>query len=512
MKRSTLMGLVGIATLGITTASNAAEFQTPGMLGTGRAGIARTTDAYATFVNPAGLAFNEKPFSAKFNAGVGVSISSALADNIDKIGKLDLSNQGLSYDNTANAATALQATGKAVQFVAIAEDLAKRKGDLAVNVDAALGFQYRNFGLGLIGGTEFGAGFSKIDTTNLRAGNSTSTSTVSATNIASLASDIRTAPTTSATSVFSATQRNDIITALTANGGTAADAATIADKLGQLLASNNTTGMTTDQLTQAVQTLAKSFNGGTIKNNDTSVELRGLLLMEVPIGYGHKFDLGSFGQVGVGAAIKVMQGTVYSQEVRVNDTTLKGSSDLTKKVKDSKTDSTNVGIDLGAMWRYEEFKNTVGPINVAFVLKNLNSPDFDAPKATTGSTSTPVPGFTKVKVEPQARLGVALQPLSWLDIVADADLTENKTVMPGRKVQNIGAGLELSPVSFFALRGGIFSNMSTSDGPVLTTGLSFGPHWLRLDIDAAVSTESGRYKNASYPREAKVEFGLSTMF
>lgn len=534
MKRSTLAGLIGVATLGVVATANAAEFQTPGMLGTGRAGIARTTDAYATFVNPAGLAFNEKSFSAKFSGGVGVAISSSLAENVDKIGKLNLSSSDLNYDlkptdNGYDANKASGAAAKAVQFIGIVDDIAARKGDLAVNVDLALGFQYKSFGLGIIGASELGAGVSYVDKDNIRTG-TTISDTSASTNINTLTSQLTAAtdlstltPNTglasrppAAQQIFTGTQYTTVVNAfLSAQGLTSttasdqqlATAQALTSKLESYLAANNPTSMTSDQLVQALQATAKALDPtkGNIDQNNTTVDLRGIAIAEIPLGYGHKFDLGAFGKIGIGGAVKVMQATVYSQEVKVMQ--IKDSADLVKKAKDSKTDSTAVGVDLGAMWRFDDLKS-VGPINLAFVIKNINSPEFDAPKA-----SGAVPGFTKIKVEPQARAGIALQPFSWLDIVADADLTKNKSVMPGRDSQNIGAGLELNPVSFFALRAGVMENIAeTSAKPVLTAGLSLGPHWLRLDIDGAVSTDTGKYQNTTYPREAKVEFGLSTAF
>ena len=93
-KMRTAIVLLGLS---LPVMAQAAEFQTPGALGMGRAGVARTTDAYATFINPAGLAFYDKAFNMKLGAGLGVSISSSLADNFDKVGKLDLSSSSMNY-------------------------------------------------------------------------------------------------------------------------------------------------------------------------------------------------------------------------------------------------------------------------------------------------------------------------------------------------------------------------------------------------------------------------------
>ena len=50
-----MMTAVALLGLSLPVMAQALEFQTPGALGMGRAGVARTTDAYATFINPAGL-------------------------------------------------------------------------------------------------------------------------------------------------------------------------------------------------------------------------------------------------------------------------------------------------------------------------------------------------------------------------------------------------------------------------------------------------------------------------
>lgn len=276
------------------------------------------------------------------------------------------------------------------------------------------------------------------------------------------------------------------------------------NKLEVQLQAGNKSGQTSQQLADAMIHVAESFSNsnGSIENNNSTIELRGIVLTEIPIAYGHKFDLGSFGKIGLGVAFKVIQGTVFSSSQKI--VKINGSSDIFKKLNDQKAESINFGVDLGAMWRYEELK-FIGPINVGFVVKNVNSPEFDAFQAVGATT-------TKVKVEPQARLGVALDPFSWLSLVADMDVTKNKTVLDGVDSKNIGGGLEVH-ASWIALRVGAYKNIAeTSNKPVLTVGLSLGPHWLRLDIDAAASTEKARYENKSYPREAKVEVGLSTTF
>ncbi|MDD2735620.1 MAG: conjugal transfer protein TraF [Desulfuromonadaceae bacterium] len=501
-----MMAAVVLLGLSLPVASQAIEFQSPGTLGVGRAGVARTTDANATFMNPAGLAFSDKAFSMKLGGAAGVVISSSLADNVDKVGKLDLDTNNMTYTLTGNAvadaAAAASATTKAAQFAGVLVDINDKKGDLAVGVDLSLGFQFRNYGFGIIGRSEVGAGIGNVDLVNIRAGNATATTSVS-----TLYTDIGATTSTGQATYFSQADYDKIVTSLLAVGATTqAQAQAIVTKLEtELKANGNTTGMAADQIAQGLQVIVPSLNASaanSIDNNTTTVLLRGILLAEIPLAYGHKIDLGNYGKLGVGAAVKVMRGTVYSSDVEIMS--LKDSNDIVDKVKDNHTESNQFGLDLGALWRLEEVKY-VGPINVGLALKNLNSPKFDGPD-----------GFS-VKVQPQARLGVGLDPLSWLSIVADMDLTKNKTALPSRDSQLIGGGLEAHFDGWYALwlalRAGAYKNIG-EDGskPVITAGLSLGPQYFRFDVNGAVATDKGRYDNKSVPLEARVEFGLSTAF
>jgi hypothetical protein len=508
-----------VIALALPATTGAMEFQTPGTLGMGRVGVARTTDAYAAFWNPAGLAFYEKAFSVKFNAGAGVAINESLADNVDKISKLDLDK--LSYA-TSTADTALQiqqkaldSTAEAVQALAIIDDMDKSKGTLTVNIDLALAFQYRNFALGISGTSEIGAGNVHIDRDNLRTGDSTSIAPAAqnATELVrALNGGIPPTVTTNNQSYFSQTQWqtivNNIKTAVPAVSD--AEAATLANKMGEQYAKNPPAAeLTPDQLVSGLNLAAQSFSGGSIDKNKSTVDLVGIVLAEIPFAYGHKVDLGSMGKLGLGATLKIMQATVYGKQALIFQDFKDGSSDFTTKVKESKADSTTFGIDLGALWRYEGLP-AFGPINVGFVAKNLNSPQFDGPVGT-DANGDPMK-YPDVKVKPQSRVGLAIDPLSWLSIAADMDLSKNQTVMKDMDSQNIGGGLE-AHWSYAAIRLGMYKNLAeTGSKPIITAGLGIGPHWLRLDIDAAASTGTGKYDGNTYPREAKVEFGLSTAF
>lgn len=491
----------------LPTMVNATEFQPLGAVGIGGAGVARTTDAYAGYWNPAGLAFYEKPFNARLNAGVGININSVLADDVDRLGKLNINDlQNLTFTGTDNTAANAGVTSQALEFVGIINDLNQNQGTLSVTGEGALAFQYRNFGLGGFVTSEV-ASFGNSDLTNIRPGDPSAQSSVLTFGQGIGALNAGNNPIgPPAGTLFSSPQRSAIAAAFTANnsGLSAAQANAIVNTLEAQLQSQggNKSGQSAQQLADAMILMAKSFGANSIQNNLSTLEYRGIIMTDIPIAYGHKFDLGNFGQIGVGGAFKIMQGRTFasfSQIVKV-----KSSGDIIKNATDRSEDSTNVGLDLGALWRYRDL------LNVGIVAKNLNSPEFDMPQFTTLQNTR----FSqKVRVDPQVRLGGAIDPLSWLTVAADADLTSNSTILPGRKSQNIGGGLDIHPLNWFALRVGMFGNVAeSSTGPVGTVGLSFGPKWLRFDIDGAAAFETGKYKSSTYPREAKVEFGLSTMF
>ncbi len=486
----------------LPTAASANEFQPLGALGIGAAGVARTTDAYASYWNPAGLAFYEKPFSAKLNAGVGININSSLADNMNKLGKMDVNDmKNLSFSNTALDIPAnLSASAQAVEFVGVVNDLDRNEGTLTVTPVGGLAFQYRNFGVGAMVTSELGS-FPVSDTVNVRLGDP-AISTLS-----NFAEGIGATLGTPQRTLFNTTQRAQIEAAFFnngANGVSAAQATAIVNKLeGQLLAGNKS-GQTSQQLADTMINVAQSFssNQGSIENNLSSIELRGIILIDIPIAYGHKFDLGPFGTIGLGGAFKVIQGTVFARSQQLVN--INSSSDIIKRMTDLKAESTNFGVDLGALWRYADM------LNVGIVVKNLNSPEFDSPTFTTVQGTQ----FSKkFRVDPQVRMGAALDPLSWLTVAADCDLTKNSTVLASRKSRNIGGGFDLHPLSWFAVRAGMYANLAeTTTGPVGTFGISLGPKWLRLDLDAASAFETGRNKDSTYPRDARVEFAMSTTF
>ncbi|MBW4056137.1 MAG: hypothetical protein HIU83_12210 [Proteobacteria bacterium] len=120
-----------------------------------------------------------------------------------------------------------------------------------------------------------------------------------------------------------------------------------------------------------------------------------------------------------------------------------------------------------------------------------------------------------VKLKPQVRFGVAVDPYSWLTLASDLDLTNNDTVAPGTVVgssvrsRNFGAGVEVHPYSWLRIRGGAYKNLAASDvGMVLTGGFSL----FVLDVDGAFATDTFKIGGSDIPQEAKVQVAMSFTF
>jgi hypothetical protein len=159
---------------------------------------------------------------------------------------------------------------------------------------------------------------------------------------------------------------------------------------------------------------------------------------------------------------KVIQGASYN-----------GSTDLQSGSGVSTTDhfgkptiSTTYGIDIGAIYRPSSL------IRFGIVAKDINTPTFDAA------------GGGELKLDPQVRAGVAINPYSSLTLTADVDVTSNKTFVPGVKSQLLSLGLEQTILSeFLSFRIGTFKNMQDASSPFVPTA-GLGLRWFAFRADA----------------------------
>jgi hypothetical protein len=187
--------------------------------------------------------------------------------------------------------------------------------------------------------------------------------------------------------------------------------------------------------------------------------LRALEVRQAAFSYAYAFadKTFSFGVTG-----KILQGAAYS-----GSTTLTGGTNVSITDNFGKpTLSTAFGIDVGAIYRPSSW------LRFGVVAKDINQPTFDAP------------GGGELKLGPQVRGGVAVNPYSSLTLTADVDATSNKTFVPGVKSQVLSLGAEQTIFSeFMSFRLGAFKNMKDAGTPFTpTAGLGLRIFALRVDV------------------------------
>ena len=199
--------------------------------------------------------------------------------------------------------------------------------------------------------------------------------------------------------------------------------------------------------------------GATSVSLTGAMALRALEARQVAFSYAYAFadKTFSFGVTG-----RILQGAAYS-----GSTTLTGGTDVSITDNFGKpTLSTAFGIDVGAIYRPSSW------LRFGAVAKDINQPTFNAPDG------------GELKLGPQVRGGVAINPYSSLTLTADVDATSNKTFVPGVKSQVLSVGAEQTIFSeFLSFRLGAFKNMKDAGTPFTpTAGLGLRIFALRVDV------------------------------
>jgi hypothetical protein len=172
-----------------------------------------------------------------------------------------------------------------------------------------------------------------------------------------------------------------------------------------------------------------------------AMALRALEVRQAAFSYAYAFSDKMF---SIGVTGKFLQGAAYS-----GTTTLTGGTDVSISDNFGKaTTSTAFGIDVGAIYRPSSW------LRFGLVAKDINQPTFNDV------------GGGELKLGPQVRGGVAVNPYSSLTLTADVDATSNKTFVPGVKSQVLSLGAEQTIFSeFLSFRLGAFKNMKDAGTP-----------------------------------------------
>ena len=190
-----------------------------------------------------------------------------------------------------------------------------------------------------------------------------------------------------------------------------------------------------------------------------AMALRLLEARQAAFSYAYAFSDKTF---SIGVTGKIIQGASYNGSMA-----LTGGTDVSVTDNFGKpTLSTAFGIDVGAIYRPSSW------LRFGAVAKDINQPTFNAS------------GGGELKLGPQVRGGMAINPYSSLTLTADVDATANKTFVPGVKSQVLSLGAEQTILSeFLSFRVGGFKNMKDANTPFTpTAGLGLRVYALRVDV------------------------------
>lgn len=503
MKRA----FISLLVLFMATGVFAMEFQPIGarQLGMGGAGVASTMDVTAQYYNPAIFGFfgretkkvfKDKDFGVNAQIGAGVRLENNLADNIDALSKIDYDLVKQISTNTGQDFTN-QGYSEALKLLSIIQKIDKDQGAITVNADALLATRIKRIGVGIYGISEVN-GRPSLDMVNVRTGLDTTDATNKLLNFAGTISD------PGRQGYFTTQQYDNILSNLTTALGDPTAAQKLLNEAEKQLInygdiSNSDAYAAFDLIIQSIggtelpklSKIKKSAVTGAIEDNQTSLVAKGIGLVEVPLTYGHPIS-DSF---SVGFNVKYIQASVFRADHGEIAVFNKDSGDIVKDLDNYKKDSSNFAVDAGLLFQ------PAGWVKLGVVGKYLNSPEFDDPKG------------GKLKIKPQGRAGIAINPFETLTLAADIDLTENETMRPDYKSRNLAVGLEWDILKFLALRIGAYKNLAESDiSHVYTAGVGLNLWLLRLDVSAAMSADKSRYNDKSFPEEARVQVNLSMEF
>lgn len=246
-----------------------------------------------------------------------------------------------------------------------------------------------------------------------------------------------------------------------------------------------------------------------INQNTSALIVRGARILELGAGYGHELPFAP--GVLVGGDVKYMHALVgvgsYGIVSSINNTS---KSDIINTLKSNESNSSNIGVDLGALWDVDKtFGNAWWSPKVGLTGRNLNNPKFAQPLLNTPAGAI---GGGRYAVNPTVRMGAAITPLHFWNLAADLDLTNNTTRVSGVKSRQLGLGTEVNVFNRswinIPLRFGLARNLSASTN-MITAGV--GVNLLHLMIDVSGEASPKRIDTQTQGDSSKIpqEFGAA---
>ncbi|AFI05696.1 conjugal transfer protein TraF [Helicobacter cetorum] len=236
------------------------------------------------------------------------------------------------------------------------------------------------------------------------------------------------------------------------------------------------------------ETSQANYNAHSLLSSNAKLQggVKALVLIEVPLGYGHAFNT-RFGRFGIGATFKYIYSGSYGLKASGNINDIANSVNLDNFSFNNIPKTSHFGLDLGGAYSIKGF--TLGLVG-----KYLNAPKFSL-----GANN----GF--LRIDPQVRLGLAYH-YKFLTLAWDFDLTKNNSIVPFKKSQMTGGGIMLD-FKYIDFRFGAMGNMAKDNldyGMILTAGIGF---YKVFDISIQSSLKTQKWSHYNIPEYVALRIG-----
>ena len=498
MKRNSLIYMAVASSVFTATVVSATEFRssTVRALGMGGSNVASTTGVDATYWNPAAYGFfgeNDDSAEAKsvdnnrlsekaWGMDLGLDAGGKIFGPLDKNTTILKSLVAPSSIQTTNltGSSVGQTVAKVAAFSDGISSLDPSPMGVGAFADAGTGVRIGSYGVNVRGTLDIGGTVvldnqnAKLDVFNALLGGTVPGGTPSTVPV-------------SPTLYFTDAQRQSMYQGLTsaAGGLTGPEAVAVITSYETTLNANNPTNIQPQDAANNLVTAATA--PGDITKNTTKWALRGALVKEVGITYGHAIN----DRLSIGGVLKYMQAELFDYQTDI----LATSGNTATSNNGATETSTGFGLDLGVMYRMPSYQ-------FGLSVRNINAPSF-----TYSAT-----GYT-YKMDPQAKVGAAWMPSPDFTLELGYDVTKNKGVIETDESQYVNFGFEWDAWQIVALRAGAYQNLAQSDiGLVTTAGLGLNLWAVRLDIAGAISSNKVAFEGKDVPAYAMASLALSSDF